>query len=234
MITCTDLEGERHSNLSWFIVPADTDGISIAPMELLISGGEGDAGTGVKNTVFFDNVRVPAFNLVGGENNGWQVATTHLELEHGSGGTIRRDRLVERLFDYARNLQRDGAPLSKDPEVRELLVDVFVESEVSRLFGLRNYWMRHTGKKLAHEGPQHSYFRKTSGLRTGEAILKILGPYALTNDPRWDLSDGHMEVFQRSSIVALHPGGTAEIQKVIMARRLGIGRQVREQAGRLA
>jgi hypothetical protein len=43
-----------------------------------------------------------------------------------------------------------------------------------------------------------------------------------------------MEVFQRSSIVALHPGGTAEIQKVIMARRLGIGRQVREEAGRLA
>ena len=234
MITCTDPEGERHKNLSWFIVPADSDGISIAPMELLISGGEGGAGTGIKNTVFFDDVRVPAFNLVGGENNGWQVATTHLELEHGSGGTIRRNRLVERLFDYARKLRRDGAPVSKDPEVQQLLVDVFVESEISRLFGLRNYWMRHTGKKLAHEGPQHSYFRKTSGLRTGEAILKILGPYALTNDPRWDLSDGHMEVFQRSSIVALHPGGTAEIQKVIMARRLGIGRQVREEAGRLA
>ena len=45
------------------------------------------------------------------------------------------------------------------------------------------------------------------------------------------LFDGHLDVFQRSSIVALHPGGTAEIQKVIMARRPGIGRQVREQAG---
>jgi hypothetical protein len=64
-------------------------------------------------------------------------------------------------------------------------------------------------------------------------MLKVLGPYALTDDPKWDQSDGHMEVFQRSSIVAMHPGGTAEIQKVIMARRLGIGRQVREQAGRL-
>ena len=43
------------------------------------------------------------------------------------------------------------------------------------------------------------------------------------------LYDGHLEVFQRSSIVAPHPGGTADIQKVIMARRLGIGRQVRER-----
>lgn len=94
--------------------------------------------------------------------------------------------------------------------------------------------MRHTEQKLSYEGPQLSYYRKVSGLRTAEAILKILGPYALTSDPSWDLSDGRMEVFQRSSIVALHPGGTADIQKVIMARRIGIGRAVKEQAGALA
>ena len=134
----------------------------------------------------------------------------------------------------AKKLKRDGKPLSRHHDIQDLLVDVFVETEITRLLGLRNYWMRHTHQKLAHEGPQSSYYRKTSGLRMSEAILKILGPYALTNDPRWDLSDGHMEVFQRSSIVALHPGGTAEIQKVIMSRRLGIGRQVREEAGRLA
>ncbi|MDP6801393.1 MAG: acyl-CoA dehydrogenase family protein [SAR202 cluster bacterium] len=234
MITRTDPDGKRHQNLSWFMVPADSPGITVAPMDLLISGGEGGAGTGIKNTVFFDNVRVPASNLIGGENNGWQVATTHLELEHGSGGTIRRNRLVDRLFEYAGGLERNGKPLSKDPEVQELMVDVYVEAEISRLFGLRNYWMRHSHQKMAHEGPQSSYYRKTSGLRMGESILKVLGPYALTNDPAWDRSDGHMEVFQRSSIVALHPGGTAEIQKVIMARRLAIGREVREEAGRLA
>ena len=233
-IARSDPEGDRHQNLSWFMIPTETEGITIQPMDLLITSGEGGAGTGEKNTIFFDDVRVPAFNLIGGENNGWQVATTHLELEHGSGGTIRRNRLVDRLFEYAANLKQDGRSLTQDPEIRELLVDVFVEAEISRLFGLRNYWMRHAGQKLAHEGPQHSLYRKQSGLRSAEAMLKVLGPYALTDDPKWDQSEGHMEVFQRSSIVAMHPGGTAEIQKVIMARRLGIGRQVREQAGRLA
>jgi hypothetical protein len=43
-----------------------------------------------------------------------------------------------------------------------------------------------------------------------------------------------MEVYQRSSIVALHPGGTTDIQKVIMARRIGIGREVKEKQGALA
>ena len=233
-IARTTPDGERHRNLSWFMVPTDTPGITIQPMELLITSGEGGAGTGTKNTIFFDDVRVPAFNLIGGENHGWQVATTHLELEHGAGGSIRRNRMVDRLFEYSAGLKRNGKPLGSDPEIRELLADVFIEAEISRLFGLRNYWMRHTGQQMAHEGPQHSLYRKQSGLRSAQAMLDILGPYALTNDPKWDPSEGHMEVFQRSSIVAMHPGGTAEIQKVIMARRLGIGRQVRERAGRLA
>ncbi|MCI0437980.1 MAG: acyl-CoA dehydrogenase family protein [Chloroflexi bacterium] len=234
MIACTDPDGERHHNLSWFIVHSDLPGITIQPMDLLIASGESGASSGVKNTVYFDNVRVPAFNLVGGENNGWKVATTHLELEHGSGGTIRRNRIVERLFEAARQLKRDGKPLSQHPDIQDLLVDVYIEAEIGRLFGLRNYWMSHTRQRLAHEGPQHSYWRKESGLRMAEAIQKALGPYALTNDPALDGSAGSMEVFQRAAIVALHPGGTGEIQKVIMARRLGIGRAVREQAGTLA
>ena len=233
-ITCTDPEGERHQNLSWFIIPADSPGITVTPMDLLIAGGEGGAGTGVKNTIFFDNVRVPAFNLIGGENNGWRVATTHLELEHGSGGTIRRNRMVDWLFEYMRELKRDGRPLLEDQDARDALADFYIEAEISRLFGLRNYWMRHSHVPMSYEGPQSSMYRKSTGLKMAQRILDIVGPYALTNDPKWDLSDEHMEVYQRSSIVALHPGGTTDIQKVIMARRIGIGREVREKQGALA
>ena len=234
MLTCTDQDGARHQNLSWFIIPSDTPGITVTPMDLLISGGEGGAGTGVKNTIFFDNVRVPAFNLIGGENNGWRVATTHLELEHGSGGSVRRNRLVDRVFEYMRETRRDGKLLIENQDSRDLLADIYIETEISRLFGLRNYWMRHTHQPMSYEGPQSSFYRKNSGLKIAETILQMLGPYALTNDPKWDLSDEHMEVYQRSSIVALHPGGTTDIQKVIMARRIGIGRAVKEQAGALA
>jgi alkylation response protein AidB-like acyl-CoA dehydrogenase len=233
-LTVTDTEAPRHQNLGWFMVPADLPGITIQPMDLLISGGESGAGSGVKNTVYFDNVRVSAFNLVGGENEGWKVATTHLELEHGTGGRISRNWLVDRLFDYCRTTQRRGEPLAKDPDVRDRLVDVYIEAEVSRLLNLRNYWMRHSGADITYEGPQASYHRKMSGLRQATAILDILGPAALTYDPQWGAAEGHMEAYQRSAIIAVHPGGTADIQKVIMARRIGIGREVREKAGALA
>ena len=46
--------------------------------------------------------------------------------------------------------------------------------------------------------------------------------------------DGFAEAQQRSAIVAMHPGGTTDIQRVIMARRLGIGNRSREEAGQLA
>ena len=233
-ITCTDNEAPRHQNLGWFMIPADLPGITIQPMDLLISGGEAGAGSGGKNTVFFDNVRVPAFNLIGGENEGWKVATTHLELEHGTGGRIARNWLVDHLFEYCRENKRNGQPLTKDPEGRDKLIDIYVEAEIARLFNLRNYWMRHSKADITYEGPQASYWRKMSGLRMSQSILDILGPSALTYDPQWGAADGHVEAHQRSAIVAIHPGGTADIQKLIMARRIGIGREVREKAGALA
>ena len=232
-ITVTDPEAKRHENLGWFMVPSNLPGITIQPMDLLISGGESGAGSGVKQTVYFDNVRVPAFNLVGGENEGWKVATTHLELEHGTGGRIGRNWLVDRLFDHCRTTERRGEPMSNDPDVRDRLIDVYIEAEIVRLLNLRNYWMRHSGAHITYEGPQASYMRKTSGLRMSRAMLDILGPAGLTHDQDLGAADGHMEAHSRAGIVAIHPGGTTDIQRVIMARRIGIGREVRERAGAL-
>ena len=232
-ITVTDPEAKRHENLGWFMVPSHLPGITIQPMDLLISGGESGAGSGIKQTVYFDNVRVPAFNLVGGENQGWKVATTHLELEHGTGGRIGRNWLVDRLFDHCRTTDRRGEPMTSDPDVRDRLIDVYIEAEVVRLLNLRNYWMRHSGAHITYEGPQASYVRKTSGLRMAQAMLDILGPAGLTHDKELGAAEGHMEAHSRAGIVAIHPGGTTDIQKVIMARRIGIGREVRERAGAL-
>ena len=232
-LTVTDTEAKRHENLGWFMVPSDLPGITVQPMDLLISGGESGAGSGVKNTVFFDNVRVPAFNLIGGHNQGWKVATTHLELEHGTGGRISRNVVVDKLFEYCRTNDRRGEPISKDPDAREKLIDVYIEQEIVRLLQLRNYWMRHSGVTTTYEGPQASYLKKTLGLKMSGHILDILGPAALTFDPELGASEGHMEAHSRAGIIAIHPGGTTDIQKVIMSRRIGIGREVREKAGAL-
>ncbi len=230
-LTRTDPEGERHKNLSWFMIPADAPGVSIVPMELL--GDEGErVGYSVKNTIYLDNVRVPADYLVGGENNGWAVAGTHLELEHGAGGAAGRSRWLHRALQWSREQQRDGQPMIKDPEARDRLADIFVMTEIERLFNLRNYWLNRTHRPMTYEGSQSSYYRKLTGLDVATALHDLFGPYALTSDPEYDISGGTIDAYMRNAIVALHPGGTADIQKMIMGRRIGIGRANREAAGK--
>ena len=232
-IVVTDPNAERHANLGWLMIPMNLPGITVEPMDLLFVGGERGAASGIKNTVYFDNVRVPAFNLVGGENNGWKVAATHLEIEHGLlRSAVREDPLTERVFEYARKTY--GTDRGVDPDVAERLVDFYIDSEVTRLLHFRNYAWRGQGRQLTYEGPQAYLYQKRSQLAKARAVLDIMGPQALVEAPsEWAVAEGHVEAHQRAAIVDQHPGGTAEIQRVIIARRLGIGRSSREEPGKL-
>ena len=232
-IVVTDPNAERHANLGWLMIPMNLPGITVEPMDLLFVGGERGAASGIKNTVYFDNVRVPAFNLVGGENNGWKVAATHLEIEHGLlRSAVREDPLTERVFEYARKAY--GTDRGVDPDVTERLVDFYIDSEVTRLLHFRNYAWRGQGRQLTYEGPQAYLYQKRSQLAKARAVLDIMGPQALVEAPsEWAVAEGHVEAHQRAAIVDQHPGGTAEIQRVIIARRLGIGRSSREEPGKL-
>ena len=233
-ITVTDPEAKRHENLGWFMIPADLPGITVQPMDLLISGGSPGQAPGSRIRCSSTTCAFRPSTSSEEENQGWKVATTHLELEHGTGGRIARNWLVDRLFEHCRSTTRRGAPMTKDPDVRDRLIDVYIEAEIVRLLNLRNYWMRHSGADITYEGPQASYLRKTAGLRMAGAMLDILGPSGLTFDEELGAEEGHMEAHARAGIVAIHPGGTTDIQKVIMARRIGIGREVRERAGALS
>jgi 3-oxocholest-4-en-26-oyl-CoA dehydrogenase alpha subunit len=233
VIAVTDPAGARHHNLSWFMIDANLPGIVAQPQYLLSGSGEGALDIGHKNTVFFENVRIPAFARIGAENEGWRVASTHLEVEHGGSGSLREDKTWARLLEYCRETTRDGQRLIDDPEVRARLARVYTRLEMVRLLQARNFWMSYAGVGKSYEGPQTSYLRKVTGLWLTQEILEIAGPYALTDDPQWGAMDGFAEAQQRDGIVSMHPGGTTDIQRVIMARRLGIGKRAREEAGRV-
>ena len=66
-------------------------------------------------------------------------------------------------------------------------------------------------------------------MKAGNTILEVAGPYAMLDDAKWAPLKGAFESQQRSAITAHHPGGSSEIQKLIIARRLGLSR-TREEA----
>ncbi|MEO5837577.1 MAG: acyl-CoA dehydrogenase family protein [Acidimicrobiales bacterium] len=233
LIALTGPKADRHRNLSWFMIDATSPGIDVQPQVLLSSIGEGEGDVGNKNTVYFNDVRIPAENLVGGENNGWPVASTHLELEHGAIGSIGRDRIWRRLIDYCTAEVRDGERLIDNPDVRDKLAEIYERLESVRLLALRNFWMVASKSKRSYEGSQFQYVKKTTGLWLTKAILEIIGPAALVDDDIWGAMNGFAEEQQREGIVGMHPGGTTDIGRLIIARRLGLGKREAERAGTL-
>ena len=91
--------------------------------------------------------------------------------------------------------------------------------------------MNRTHQPMSYEGSQSSYRGKLAGLDVAEWQQDLLGPASLVSGGAID-PEGTIEHHHRAAITALHPGGTADIQKVIIARRLGVGRDEAEEAGR--
>ena len=219
-LVCTDPSRPRHENLGWLHIPANIPGITIQHMRLMM---------GIKNSVFFDNVRVPAKYLVGGENNGWKVANTHLELEHGGEGRVGRDPLVERVVEYCQKTKIGGRPLIEDDKVRDLIADMTIELHTTSLFARRNFWHRFVRKPHPYGGAQFRYYQRMARLRNGERLQQIMGYDALVPDHNvHEVLD--FEYVIRSGPGQLHGGGTLDTDRLIFARRVGLGRPSQEKA----
>jgi len=219
-LVCTNPQGKRHENLGWLHIPANLPGITIQHMYLMM---------GIKNAVFFDNVRVPAKYLVGGENNGWKVASTHMELEHGGDGRVSVDPVVERVVEYCQKNHVGGKPLIEDDKVRDVIADIMIELNTLRRFNQRNFWHRFAKIPHPYGGVQQRYFQRTARLRNGERLQQIMGADALVQD----LSVHEVVDFEycvRSGPGQLHGGGTLDTDRLIFARRLGLGRPTQEKA----
>src|SRR4030095_14423052 len=98
---------------------------------------------------------------------------------------------------YCRETKRDGVPLTQNQDVRDVLADVYIKAEVTRLFGLRHSGLIYGGRKRSYEAPQLSYYRKMAGLGMPGAILEAVGPAALTSDPGWGSPDGVPQLQER-------------------------------------
>lgn len=219
-LVCTDPTRPRHENLGWLHIPANLPGITIQHMLLMM---------GIKNAVFFDDVRVPAKYLVGGENKGWKVADTHLELEHGGEGRVGTDPLVERVVEYCQQMKVGGKPLMEETHVRDIIADMMIELHTVNLMARRNFWHRFAREPHPYGGAQFRYYQRMARLRNGERLQQIMGCDALVPNPSvHEVVD--FEYVVRSGPGQLHGGGTLDTDRLVFARRVGLGRPTKEKA----
>lgn len=211
---------KKHRGISIFMVDMKSPGITVNPLLNYY-------GAHIFNEVFFDNVRVPASNLVGEENKGWYHLMQSLASErHSLGpplyGNVRR--LLDELAGYAKETQYDGKPLSQNLGVRHMLADAAVEAEMLKLFNYQVTWELTQGLIPIYGSSRNKAFGDQLLERIGIIGMRIMGTYCQV-DPysKWTKLHG---IIQR--VYLLSPGisiaaGTDEIEKNVIGQfKLGL------------
>ena len=214
----TDPQAPRHRNLGYFLIPNPSPGLEIRNQNL-INGAD-------QHFIFLDGVRVSGDHLIGGDHQGWQVTNTTLEQEHGGrGSAFPRDEALDNMVEFARTTKRDGSTVGKDPVVQQAAMQAALDSHINSLFAKRTFWMYQAHKEIIYEGNESSVWQRESSLRTTTRVRDVYGMYSMlgTNDPLAP-HGGAQEVSQRGRAGQNHAGGSTQIAKVVLARRIGISR----------
>ena len=216
----TGAAANRHHNLGYFVVDMRSPGIGLRPIE------EASGRNGMLNEMVFEDVRVPAENLLGAPDEGWQVAMSALDLERSGIENVGRARAVlDDVIEYARSAGRNGRPLLDDPVVRDRLAEASVRVEACRLAAYRVAWLRDRGQTITHESSLSKLMSSETWQHVAATALRTLGPEALSSPPpgaaRPSLP-GRVSEACISSLSETIYEGASEIQRNIIAQR-GLG-----------
>jgi alkylation response protein AidB-like acyl-CoA dehydrogenase len=204
----TDPKAAKHAGISMFIVDMKTPGIHVQPMELLSMHDIA--------IVQYENVRVPARHLVGGENRGWKLITSQLNHERV---TLCSAGLLEQSFEGVRRFARetklpDGRRVIDQEWVRANLARVWSGLQFIRLLNWKLAWQGTQGRLDVADASSLKVFGTEWYMQSFRLLMEVLGPQAyLQHGSPEALLLGRLETNYRSLLILTFGGGTNEIQR---------------------
>jgi alkylation response protein AidB-like acyl-CoA dehydrogenase len=211
----TDPQAPKHRGISFLLIEdIHAPGITVRP---LIDMG----GRHYFNEVFFDDVRVPARNLVGELNRGWYVGMTLLDFERSNiGGAVGARRTLTRLIEAMR-ADPDLRTRLSDTSVRHEIAQRYIETEVMYQFSLRIISMQNRGQLPNDEASMAKLYASELSQRLAQTAMQAVGMKGNLMGGE-DASFAHHYV---GMVPATIRGGTSEVQRnVIATRGLGLPR----------
>jgi len=215
LLARTDPDAPKHKGISFLIAPMNTPGITVQPIINI-------AGTHIFNEIFFEDVRVPATNLVGDENRGWYVGAALLDFERSNiSSAAASRRSLEELVEYCREDRGDGKPPISDQMVRNRLADIAIETELGRFLSYRVATMQARGEVPNMEASVAKAYHSELSQRIAQAGVQIMGLYGQVRpeSKKWARLRGEFTISYMMTLGMTIAGGTSEIMRNVIAWR---------------
>jgi len=201
------------AGLSAFLVEAGTPG-------LVISSGFEKMGlrTSPMGEITLTDCHVPAENRLGPEGAGMAIFNSSMEWERSclfasAVGAMRRQ--LDSCVDYATSREQFGQPIGKFQAVAGKLADMYVRLEAARLLVYRVAWLKQQGRSAPAEAAAAKLFTSEAWVHSSRDAIQAHGAFGY-------LKEAGIERDLRDALAGTIYSGTSEIQRVILARMLGL------------
>ena len=208
----TDPSADKHRGMSLLLIPKESEGIKIQPENLL-------GGHAIRTcAVYFDEVRVPADFLVGELHKGWINLLPTLTKERAGLAAVctgAAQSAVDDAVQYAKERVQFGRPIGKFQAIQHKLADMQTKVDASRLLAYQAGHLLSKGEPADRESSSAKIFASDSYLQVAIEDLQVLGGYGYSME--YDMQ----RHFRESKLFQIF-GGTNEIQRLVVARQLGL------------
>ncbi len=203
--------GSRHKGICAFVMPADLPGISPGKKEDKMGQRASDT-----RVIHFDNVRVPANQLLGKEGEGFKIAMQTLDTTRPSIGSIAcgiARRAMEESVAYAHERKAFGFPIAGFQAVQFMLADMAKDIEAARLLTHQSAWMIDRGQHASKYSSFAKCFSTDMAMEVTTNAVQVFGGNGYTKEYP-------VEKLMRDAKLMQIYEGTNQIQRLVIAREL--------------
>jgi glutaryl-CoA dehydrogenase (non-decarboxylating) len=198
----------KHKGISAFVLERGMRGFTTADTEHKLGIWAGSTGE-----LFFENVEVPAENMIGDEGQGFEIAMYGLDqgrftVAAGAVGVIRA--CLERSTEYARERETFGQQIGKYQFVQDMIAEMVLGYETSKLLVMQAAWMKDQGMRNTRETSLAKWHATESAFRAAHLAIQVHGAYGYS-------AEYGIERYFRNARAPIIYEGTTQIHKLLQA-----------------
>jgi alkylation response protein AidB-like acyl-CoA dehydrogenase len=213
LVVRTDPTVAKHKGLSVLLIDMTSPGVEVRPLRQMTGESE-------FNEIFFRDVRVPAKNILGKVNEGWNVAVSTLMYERGSYGArlhLLFKRNINRLIELSHTFHKNGLPAAKDALTRQKLAQCYAEIEIMRWNQLRAFSRITATGVPGPEGSIQKIFWSELNQRVQQIAQEMFGAYGqLLAGDKFAVDNGIWSYGYLRTRGNTIEAGTSEVQRNII------------------